>query len=106
MTKWKYLFLILICLSFTGCAALFTEQEYVLIEQPVTEKPVFYGVIFPSQKEQMFAKSCFLVGERPKTLKFMCVISEIDGNRRRKYQEEFDFRMKSPLLLRQTLSKS
>ena len=61
MTKWKYLFLILICLSFTGCAALFTEQEYVLIDQPVTEKPVFYGVIF-SLPERANVRKIVLLG--------------------------------------------
>lgn len=61
MIKWKYLFLILICLSFTGCAALFTEQEYVLIDQPITEKPVFYGVIF-SLPERADVRKIVLLG--------------------------------------------
>lgn len=46
MTKLKYLILITFHLSLIGCAILFTEQEYVLINQPVTEKPIFHGVIF------------------------------------------------------------
>lgn len=35
-----------ICLFIIGCAALFTKQEYVLIDQQVTENPIFHGVIF------------------------------------------------------------
>ena len=46
MTKLTFLCLIPIYLSLIGCAALFTEQVYVLIDQPVTEKPIFHGVIF------------------------------------------------------------
>lgn len=46
MSQWKYLFLIIICLSFTSCAALLTKQEYVLIDQKISEKPVSYGVIY------------------------------------------------------------
>ena len=46
MSRWKYLFLIVICLSFTGCTALLSKQEYVPIDQEITEKPVFYGVVY------------------------------------------------------------
>ena len=46
MRRWKYLFLIVICLSFTSCTALLTKQEYVLIDQKISEKPVFYGVVY------------------------------------------------------------
>ncbi|MDE0638596.1 MAG: hypothetical protein OXI43_22360 [Candidatus Poribacteria bacterium] len=46
MSRWKYLFLIVICLSFTSCTALLTKQEYVLIDQKISEKPVFYGVVY------------------------------------------------------------
>ncbi len=46
MTKLIFLCLIPIYLSLIGCAVLFTEQVYVLIDQPVTEKPIFHGVIF------------------------------------------------------------
>lgn len=46
MTKLNYLILILIYSLLIGCAFLFTEQEYLLIDQPVTEKPIFHGVIF------------------------------------------------------------
>ena len=42
----KHLIFISICFSAIGCTVLFTEQEYVLIDQPVTEKPLFHGVIF------------------------------------------------------------
>ena len=46
MRRWKYLFLIVICLSFTSCTAILTQQEYVLIDQKISEKPVFYGVVY------------------------------------------------------------
>lgn len=61
MIRWKNLFLILICFSLTGCAALFTEEEYVLIDQPVTEKPVFYGVIF-SLPERVNVRKIVILG--------------------------------------------
>ena len=46
MTKYIPLFLGLICLSFTGCTALFSAQEYQLIDQKITEKVVFYGIVY------------------------------------------------------------
>jgi hypothetical protein len=61
MTKRKILFLILFCLLFGGCAVLFTEQEYVLINQPVTEKPVFYGMIY-SMPERANVRKIELLG--------------------------------------------
>lgn len=42
----KYLFLILICFTLTGCTALLTEQEYRLIDEKVTEKIINTGSIF------------------------------------------------------------
>ena len=47
----KYLFLILICSTLINCTALFAPQEYILIDQPVFEKPVFYGVTFSLPKK-------------------------------------------------------
>lgn len=46
MSKYKFLFILSFCILLIGCAALFTKQEYVLIDQSVTEKPIFHGVIF------------------------------------------------------------
>ena len=46
MNSWKCLLFTLVCLSQVGCAALLTEQEYVLIDRPVSEKMVFYGEIY------------------------------------------------------------
>lgn len=46
MNTLRVLPLILACFLQVGCAALFTEQQYVLIEQPVTEQMVFYGEIY------------------------------------------------------------
>lgn len=46
MENLKHLLLILICLSITGCATLFSEQEYVLVDQMISEKPVFTGMVY------------------------------------------------------------
>lgn len=46
MRRWKYLIFILACLSQIGCTALFTEQEHVLIDRPVSEKITFHGEIY------------------------------------------------------------
>ena len=57
----KHIFLILICSILIGCTALFSPQEYVLIDQPVSEKPVFYGVIF-SLPEKVDVRKVVLLG--------------------------------------------
>ncbi|MDE0316133.1 MAG: hypothetical protein OXM61_14630 [Candidatus Poribacteria bacterium] len=57
----KTLFLTLFSLLLGGCAALFTEQEYVLINQPVTEKAVFYGMIY-SMPEKANVRKIKLLG--------------------------------------------
>ena len=46
MNRWKCLLFILACLSHIGCAALLTEQVYVLIDRPVAEKVTFNGEIY------------------------------------------------------------
>ena len=46
MNRWRYLLFILACLSQMSCAALLTEQEYVLIDRDVEEKMTFYGEIY------------------------------------------------------------
>ncbi|MYA69623.1 hypothetical protein F4009_08715 [Candidatus Poribacteria bacterium] len=46
MNRWKCLLFILAFLLQIGCAALFTEQEYVLIDRPVREKATFNGEIY------------------------------------------------------------
>ena len=46
MNRWKCLPFILVCLSQIGCAALLTEQVYVLIDRPVMEKVTFNGEIY------------------------------------------------------------
>ena len=46
MNRWKCLLFILVCLSQIGCAALLTEQKYVLIDNEVREKMIFSGAIY------------------------------------------------------------
>ena len=45
--------MLLICALSIGCAALMTEQAYVLVDAPVTEKFIFSGVVYaiPEPKE-------------------------------------------------------
>ena len=46
MNRWKDLLFILACLSYIGCAALLTDQEYILINRPVDGKVTFHGEIY------------------------------------------------------------
>ena len=46
MKRWKSLLFILACLSQISCAALLTEQVYVLIDRPVAGKVTFNGEIY------------------------------------------------------------
>ena len=46
MKRWKYLLFILAFLLQIGCASLLTEQIYVLIDRPVSEKATFNGEIY------------------------------------------------------------
>ena len=61
MYRWKCLLFILAFLSQIGCAALFTEQEYVLIDRPVNEKMAFYGEIY-SLPERADVRKVVLLG--------------------------------------------
>ena len=61
MYRWKCLFFILVCLSQISCAALFTEQEYVLIDRPVDEKATFNGEIY-SLPERANIRKVVLLG--------------------------------------------
>ena len=61
MNRWTCLLFILACLSQIGCAALFTAQEYVLIDRPVREKMVFYGEIY-SLPERANVRKVVLLG--------------------------------------------
>ena len=61
MNRWKCLLFILACLSQIGCAALFTEQKYVLIDRPVSEKMAFYGEIY-SLPERADVRKVVLLG--------------------------------------------
>ena len=61
MNRWKCLPFILVCLSHIGCAALLTEQEYVLIDRPVMEKVTFNGEIY-SLPERADIRKVVLLG--------------------------------------------
>ncbi|RKU28449.1 hypothetical protein C6499_10055 [Candidatus Poribacteria bacterium] len=61
MNRWKYLLFIVACLSQIGCAALLTEQVYVLIDRPVSEKATFNGEIY-SLPERADVRKVVLLG--------------------------------------------
>ena len=61
MNRWKCLPFILVCLSHIGCAALLTEQVYVLIDRPVMEKVTFNGEIY-SLPERADIRKVVLLG--------------------------------------------
>ena len=61
MNRWKCLLFILLCLSQIGCAALLTEQEYVLIDRDVEEKATFHGAIY-SLPERANVRKVVLLG--------------------------------------------
>ena len=60
MKKSRYLLFIFACLSQIGCAALLTEQEYVLINRNVEEKMIFYGEIYSLPERADIRKVVFL----------------------------------------------
>lgn len=61
MNRWRCLLFILACLSQIGCAALLTEQVYVLIDRDVEEKATFYGAIY-SLPERANIRKIVLLG--------------------------------------------
>jgi len=61
MNRWKCLLLTLVCLSQIGCTALLTEQVYILIDQPVSEKMTFNGEIY-SLPERVNVRKVVLLG--------------------------------------------
>ena len=61
MNRWKCLLFTLACLSQIGCAALLTEQVYVLIDRPVSEKMTFNGEIY-SLPERAKVRKVVLLG--------------------------------------------
>ena len=61
MNRWKCLFFIVACLSQIGCAALLTEQVYVLIDRPVSEKATFHGEVY-SLPERADVRKVVLLG--------------------------------------------
>ena len=61
MKRWKSLLLIFACLSQISCAALLTEQEYVLIDRPVVGKATFNGEFY-SLPERADIRKVVLLG--------------------------------------------
>ena len=61
MNKWRCSLFILACLSQMGCAALLTEQAYVLIDRDVEEKATFHGAIY-SLPESANVRKIVLLG--------------------------------------------
>lgn len=61
MNRWKCLLFMVACLSQIGCAALLTEQIYVLIDRPVSEKMTFHGEIY-SLPERADVRKVVLLG--------------------------------------------
>ena len=61
MNKWRCLLFILACVSQMSCAALLTEQEYVLIDRDVEEKATFHGAIY-SLPERANIRKIVLLG--------------------------------------------
>ena len=61
MNRWKYLLFIPICLAQIGCAALLTEQAYVLIDRDVKVKMTFHGEIY-SLPERADIRKVVLLG--------------------------------------------
>ena len=61
MNKWRCLLFILACVSQISCAALLTEQEYVLIDRAVEEKATFHGEIY-SLPERANIRKIVLLG--------------------------------------------
>ena len=61
MNRWKCLLFTVACLSQIGCAALLTEQIYVLIDRPVSEKMTFHGEVY-SLPERADVRKVVLLG--------------------------------------------
>ena len=61
MNRWSCLLCILDCVSQIGCAALLTEQAYILIDRDVEEKATFHGAIY-SMPERADIRKIVLLG--------------------------------------------
>lgn len=46
MRRFHVSLIVCLCILDIGCTALFTEQKYVLIDENVTEKMIFSGIVF------------------------------------------------------------
>ena len=57
----KCILLLLVCLPCFGCATLFTEQQYTLVNQEVTPEILFYGVAY-SIPERVDVRKIVILG--------------------------------------------
>ena len=106
MNRWRYLLFILACLSQMSCAALLTEQEYVLIDRDVEEKMTFYGEIYSLPERADIRKIMILGSGRIQNIEIHVrdkrnqwePVKKVPG-------ENSSSHLKSHFLPRQTLSK-
>ena len=62
MNTWKLVLILFFCFSMVGCATLFQEQEYVLIDRPVNKDYTYYYDVF-SLPEIAKIRKIRLIGE-------------------------------------------
>ena len=73
MNRWRCLLFIFACLSQMGCAALLTEQVYVLIDRDVEEKATFHGAIYSLPESANVRKIVLLGSEKIRNIEiYVC----------------------------------
>ena len=105
MIRLKYLLLILIYFTLTGCTTLLTEQEYRLIDEKVSEKIINTGSIYYMPKSSQVRK-IVLIGKG--RIKNFDVAVRDDKNRWKpvtRITKAIEFPLRFCFLLRRMLSK-
>ena len=106
MNRWKCLLFTLACLSQIGCAALLTEQVYVLIDQPVSEKMTFNGEIYSLPARADIRKIVLLGSGKIRNIEVRVRDRRNQWEPVKKVPGGIEFPFEIPLLSpRQTLSK-